>query len=60
VLKFNRRLMQTILRDPLSSAKIVNGMVFSLDESPERYKDFDKGDCEEARHRSTGFDQGAA
>jgi glutathione-independent formaldehyde dehydrogenase len=43
VLKYNRQLMQAILHDRLSIAKIVNATVISLDEAPNGYKDFDKG-----------------
>jgi glutathione-independent formaldehyde dehydrogenase len=43
VLKYNRQLMQAILHDRLPIAKIVNATAITLDDSPQGYKDFDKG-----------------
>jgi len=43
VLKFNRQLMQAILRDKIHIAKAVNVTVISLDDAPKGYVDFDKG-----------------
>ena len=43
VLRYNRQLMQAILRDRLPIAKIVNATVITLDRAPEGYQEFDKG-----------------
>ncbi len=43
VLKYNRQLMQAILRDKIHIAKAVNVTVISLDDAPKGYVDFDKG-----------------
>lgn len=43
VLKYNRQLMQAILHDRLSIAKIVNAAVIGLDEAPQGYQAFDAG-----------------
>lgn len=43
VLRYNRQLMQAILRDRLPIAKIVNATVIKLENAPEGYQDFDKG-----------------
>jgi glutathione-independent formaldehyde dehydrogenase len=43
VLKYNRQLMQAILRDKIQIAKAVNVTVIKLDDAPKGYKDFDKG-----------------
>ena len=44
VMKYHRDLMQAILNDRAQIAKAVNATVISLDESPQGYKDFDKGE----------------
>ncbi len=43
VLKYNRQLMQAILRDKIHIAKAVNVTVISLEDAPKGYVDFDKG-----------------
>ena len=43
VMRYNRQLMQAILYDKIQIAKAVNATVITLDESPNGYKDFDKG-----------------
>jgi glutathione-independent formaldehyde dehydrogenase len=43
VLKYNRLLMQAILRDKIQIAKAVNVTVIRLDDAPKGYVDFDKG-----------------
>jgi glutathione-independent formaldehyde dehydrogenase len=43
VLKYNRQLMQAILRDKIQIAKAVNVTVIKLDDAPKGYVDFDKG-----------------
>lgn len=43
VLKYNRQLMQAILRDRLPIAQIVNATVIGLDQAPEGYQQFDRG-----------------
>ncbi|CAN5767918.1 formaldehyde dehydrogenase, glutathione-independent [soil metagenome] len=43
VLKYNRQLMQAILHDRISIAKIVNATVIPLSEAAEGYKAFDSG-----------------
>ncbi|MCU1323692.1 MAG: formaldehyde dehydrogenase, glutathione-independent [Acidobacteriaceae bacterium] len=43
VLKYNRQLMQAILHDRISIAKIVNATVIPLSEAAEGYKAFDAG-----------------
>ena len=43
VMKYNRQLLQAILFDKIQIAKAVNATVISLDESPQGYKDFDRG-----------------
>jgi glutathione-independent formaldehyde dehydrogenase len=44
VMKYHRDLMQAILNDRAQIAKAVNAQVISLDEAPQGYKDFDKGE----------------
>jgi glutathione-independent formaldehyde dehydrogenase len=44
VMKYHRDLMQAILNDRAQIAKAVNARVISLDEAPQGYKDFDKGE----------------
>ena len=44
VMKYHRELMQAILSDRAQIAKAVNAKVISLDEAPQGYKDFDKGE----------------
>jgi glutathione-independent formaldehyde dehydrogenase len=44
VMKYHRDLMQAILSDRAQIAKAVNATVISLDEAPQGYKDFDKGE----------------
>ena len=43
VMRYNRQLMMAILHDKVKIAKAVNVKVITLDESPQGYKDFDKG-----------------
>jgi glutathione-independent formaldehyde dehydrogenase len=43
VMKYHRQLMMAILHDKTQVAKAVNVTMISLDESPQGYKDFDKG-----------------
>ena len=43
VLKYNRQLMQAILRDKVQIAKACNVNVITLDQAPQGYRDFDKG-----------------
>lgn len=43
VMKYHRQLMQCILYDKIQIAKAVNVQTISLDQSPDGYKDFDKG-----------------
>ena len=43
VLRYNRQLMQAILRDKIQIAKAVNVTVIRLDDAPKGYVDFDKG-----------------
>ena len=43
VMKYHRGLMMAILHDRIQIAKAVNVQVITLDESPQAYKDFDKG-----------------
>lgn len=43
VMKYNRQLMNAILFGKIKIAKAVNVTVIKLDESPQGYKDFDKG-----------------
>jgi len=43
VLRYNRQLMMAILHDKIQIAKAVNVTVITLDQSPQGYKDFDKG-----------------
>jgi len=43
VMKYHRGLMNAILRDKVQIAKAVNATVIPLDDSPQGYKDFDKG-----------------
>jgi glutathione-independent formaldehyde dehydrogenase len=43
VMKYNRQLMQAILRDKIKIAKAVNVTVITLDDGPKGYQDFDKG-----------------
>jgi len=43
VMRYNRALMQCILRGKLEIAKAVNATVISLDQAPKGYMDFDKG-----------------
>jgi glutathione-independent formaldehyde dehydrogenase len=42
-MKYNRQLMQAILRDKIKIAKAVNVTVITLDDGPKGYQDFDKG-----------------
>ena len=44
VMKYHRGLMQAILNDRAQIAKAVNAQVISLDEAPQGYEDFDKGE----------------
>src|SRR3954467_12042164 len=44
VMKYHRDLMQAILNDRAQIAKAVNATVISLDEAPQGYQDFDKGE----------------
>jgi glutathione-independent formaldehyde dehydrogenase len=44
VMKYHRDLMQAILNDRAQIAKAVNATVISLDDAPQGYKDFDKGE----------------
>jgi glutathione-independent formaldehyde dehydrogenase len=43
VLRYNRQVLQAILWDRLSIAKIVNARVITLDAAPEGYAAFDTG-----------------
>jgi glutathione-independent formaldehyde dehydrogenase len=43
VLRYNRQLMQAILRDRLPIAEVVNVKVITLDEAPDGYRSFDAG-----------------
>jgi glutathione-independent formaldehyde dehydrogenase len=43
VLKYNRQLMQAILRDRLPIGQIVNVKVIDLEQAPEGYRSFDAG-----------------
>jgi len=43
VMRYHRQLMNCILYDKIQIAKAVNATIISLDESPQGYKDFDKG-----------------
>ena len=43
VLRYNRQLMQAILRDKIRIAKAVNVTVIKLEDAPKGYVDFDKG-----------------
>ena len=43
VMRYHRNLMNCILHDKIEIAKAVNVTTISLDESPQGYKDFDKG-----------------
>src|SRR6185503_10445747 len=43
VMKYNRALMQCILKDKIKIAKAVNVTTITLDEAPKGYRDFDKG-----------------
>ncbi|MCG3199190.1 MAG: formaldehyde dehydrogenase, glutathione-independent [Candidatus Omnitrophica bacterium] len=43
VMRYNRALMNCILYDKIQIAKATNVTVISLDDSPQGYKDFDKG-----------------
>lgn len=43
VMKYHRQLMQAILFDKIAIAKAVNVEVITLDQSPQGYKDFDRG-----------------
>lgn len=43
VMKYNRQLMQAVLHDKIKIADAVNVNVITLDEAPERYKEFDRG-----------------
>lgn len=44
VMKYHRDLMQAILNDRAQIAKAVNAQVITLDDAPQGYKDFDKGE----------------
>src|ERR1700712_5078895 len=44
VMKYHRDLMTAILNDRAQIAKAVNATVITLDEAPQGYKDFDKGE----------------
>jgi glutathione-independent formaldehyde dehydrogenase len=44
VMKYHRDLMQAILSDRAQIAKAVNATVISLDDAPQGYEDFDKGE----------------
>src|ERR1700742_95283 len=44
VMKYHRDLMTAILNDRAQIAKAVNAQVITLDEAPQGYKDFDKGE----------------
>jgi glutathione-independent formaldehyde dehydrogenase len=43
VMKYNRQLMMAILYDKIRIAKATNVTVITLDQSPQGYKDFDRG-----------------
>jgi glutathione-independent formaldehyde dehydrogenase len=43
VMKYNRQLMMAILYDKIKIAKATNVTVITLDQSPQGYKDFDRG-----------------
>jgi glutathione-independent formaldehyde dehydrogenase len=43
VLRYNRRLMMSILHDKAHIAKAVNATVIPLDDAPQGYRDFDRG-----------------
>jgi glutathione-independent formaldehyde dehydrogenase len=43
VLRYNRRLMMSILHDKAHIAKAVNATVIPLDEAPQGYQEFDRG-----------------
>ena len=43
VMKYNRQLMMAILHDKVQIAKNVNATVIPLDQAPQGYQDFDKG-----------------
>jgi len=43
VMKYHKKLMNSILYDRIQIAKAVNATVISLDDAPQGYKDFDKG-----------------
>ena len=42
-MRYNRQLMQAILRDKIRIAKAVNVTVIKLEDAPKGYVDFDKG-----------------
>jgi glutathione-independent formaldehyde dehydrogenase len=42
-MKYHRKLMNAIWYDRIEIAKHVNATVISLDEAPQGYKDFDRG-----------------
>ena len=46
--------MQAILHDKVQIAKAVNATVISLDERPQGYKDFDKGERSSSCSTRTG------
>jgi glutathione-independent formaldehyde dehydrogenase len=43
VMRYHRQLLNAILYDKVQIAKAVNATVITLDESPQGYKDFDRG-----------------
>ena len=45
VMRYHRGLMEAILRDRVQIAKAVNATVLPLDEAPEGYADFDRGEA---------------
>jgi len=44
-MKYHHGLMQMILNDKAQIAKAVNATVVGLDEAPQGYQDFDKGEA---------------
>jgi len=43
VMKYNKQLMNAILWDKIDPAKFVNTQIITLDEAPEKYKEFERG-----------------
>ncbi|NYH88082.1 hypothetical protein [Actinopolymorpha rutila] len=45
VMRYNRALMEAILHDRVQIAKAVNATVLPLEEAPNGYEDFDRGEA---------------